>query len=664
MPKRSSEVGPADSGQAENNRGMGPLSPKTLNNETEVLPPASPMRHPIRRVLRLFTRRSRVEALGIFILMLVGAGLEAVGVGAMLPFVGVINDPTIIETNVFLGWLYEFLPVASHAEFLLWLSAALLIFFTVKTLLMTAVFYLQYRFALTGYAEVARRLLASYLHQPYTFHLQRNSSDLLRRVTQDTYHFFIGVVLPVFYLAVEGLVILMLLVLLIILQPLPAIIAALTLATAGLVYQLFISKKAAALGREHQIHYAGVLKWVNQSLHGIKETKVLGREEFFIRTTTEKTKQFARAVQYLNTMTQVPRLGIEWLTVIVMLAIISTMILRGDPVQAAVPTLAVFGLAAVRMLPSLNRIISALTSIRYYLPTLDSIDGEMVAAGAKLPAPCSESVSRLEVSTAIEFCGISYSYPGSDRAAIHDLNLRIERGSSIALVGESGAGKTTIVDLMLGLLTPEHGEIRVDGVDITHRTNQWQRIIGYIPQPVYLTDDTIRRNVAFGLPDDQIDDRQVLRSLDLAQLGALVDELPSGLDTIVGERGIRFSAGQRQRIGIARAVYHKPSVLVLDEATSALDNHTELQIGRAVNELRGDKTIVIIAHRLSTVRQCDAIHVIRDGTVVASGSYEQLLAESTEFQRLARTTEAEDGSSPEEGVVPAQSSKDHFPVQS
>jgi ATP-binding cassette subfamily C protein len=381
-----------------------------------------------------------------------------------------------------------------------------------------------------------------------------------------------------------------------------------------------------------------MIQWITQGLGSIKETKVAGREDFFLRWFSEASRRFARASLVFSIMSALPRLVIEVVAVGGMLLVVTVILLRGDELSTAIPRLALFAMAAVRIIPSLTRLFSALSSIRFYGPAVPPLHRDLAQAW--------EDETRLREATltvrkeqpllldALEFREVGFTYEGASAPALAGISLRIARGSSVGFVGPSGSGKSTLIDLLLGLLAPQSGRIVIDGVGLQGVVADWQRSIGYVPQSIYLLDDTIRRNVALGIADEQIDDHAVRRALRQAQLESLVERLPAGTGTVIGENGVRLSGGERQRLGIARALYHGPQVLVLDEATSALDHHTENEITRTIRALVGERTVIVVAHRLSTVQMCDTIFVLTNGRIADAGTFEQLLAHSAEFRTL------------------------------
>jgi ABC-type multidrug transport system fused ATPase/permease subunit len=361
---------------------------------------------------------------------------------------------------------------------------------------------------------------------------------------------------------------------------------------------------------------------LQQGLGGAKDVKLLGRELDFLNQYQTHNVSSARISEHRATLQALPRLWLELLAVTGLAALVLIMVEQGKPLDSLLPTIGLFAAAAFRLMPSINRVMAALQSVRFSGTVIDTIDDELRLVDGQR---CQGSTTALPLNVALTLDNIVFQYPSAEKPSLGGVSLSIPKGTSVGFIGGSGAGKSTLVDIILGLLSPDSGTVAVDGVDIADNLRGWQNQIGYVPQAIFLTDDTLRRNIAFGLANEQIDESAVNRALELAQLEQFVKDLPLGLDTIVGERGIRLSGGQRQRIGIARALYHDPAVLVLDEATSSLDTTTESGVMDAVRALRGDKTLLIVAHRLSTVESCDQLYRFENGKIVQQGSPAEVL---------------------------------------
>jgi len=570
-------------------------------------------------------------------MMLLGAVLEATGIALIFPLIALISNPTAIENNGVLNWLYIRSGTRSTDDFLIWMVGLLLVFYVFKYIYLSLLYYSQYWFIFKLQIELSMRLLSAYLHSPYPFHLRRNSAELLRNINADILLIFSGVLVPGFSALIEVLVVCMILLVLLISAPLPTLAATTILGGTSLAFYAFVRKRAARLGKIQQDNLAQMIKWVNQGLGGVKEIKILGREDFFLQAYNKHNIGYGRSMLYLRTFSDLPRLLIEGLVMGSVLLVVGFMLLLKQDMQTLIPTLGLFAMAAVRLMPSMNRILSGLTSARYYSASVNNIYHDLKELENVPSSPNERVVSEVfSFNQSIKLENISFRYHGAEKDSLKDVSLTILKGQSIAFVGPSGAGKTTIVDALLGLLEPGSGRVLVDGVNINTNLAGWQQKIGYIPQPIYLSDDTIKRNVAFGVEDDKIDDEQVWTALRAAQLEDFIVSLPDKLDTLVGEHGVRISGGQRQRIGIARALYHNPEILVLDEATAALDNETESEVTKAIEALSGTKTIIAIAHRLTTVRNFDCLFFMKDGKIVDAANFENLLQNNIDFQKMAK----------------------------
>lgn len=570
------------------------------------------------QILGLFDARGRRRMLGLLFLILGGAVLEAVGIGLIMPFIGLISDPAYLDTQETLKALYLASGLTTPVQFYIACALGLLLLFLVKNAYLALTTVVQYRFIYAEMVTLSQRLFEAYLRGSYAFHIQHNSALLIRNIGNEVPMCFANVLTPGFILVTEGVVVLAIVAVLLWVSPGPTILAVLFFGgVTGLFYRI-VRRNVRRYGVIQQTHNGERIKWINQGLGGIKEIKVLGREGYFINAFSHHDTAFAEASRYAMILNQMPRLFIETIAVAAMFLAVVVVLGAGGDAQRLLPTIALFAMASFRLLPSISRIISSVARIAHYLPAVD-----VVCRDAMLVRPSPSDVSSPQAENGLIFrecinlSDIGYTYQGAERPSLRGISLSIPRGSSVALVGPSGSGKTTLADVLLGLLTPDQGQVLVDGQDIQENLMAWQRHLGYIPQSIYLTDDSVRHNVAFGVPDIDIDDQAVWAALRLAHLDDHVHSLPQGLDTIVGERGVKFSGGQRQRIGIARALYHDPEVLVLDEATSALDADTERSITEAIDQLAGAKTLIIIAHRQSTIEKCGIRFELRDGKLVA-----------------------------------------------
>jgi ABC-type multidrug transport system fused ATPase/permease subunit len=569
---------------------------------------------------QILTPSQRRAAIGLFVLMLVGMLLETVGLGLVLPALGLManDDPGTISPAV-AAWL-QWLGNPPREWLVAGALAVLLAVSGIKAAFMLFLYWQQSGFTASIKSTVADRLFSTYLAQPWTFHLQRNSAQLCRNVTNEV-GLFGNAVYMLLSCCVDVLLLTGIAAVLIAVQPVGAFIVAAVLGSSTLLFQRLTKERIARWGAIRQEHDGKKMQHALQGLNGVKDVKVLGREAEFIGAFSRHNIMVADVERRQAITNNLPRLWYELVAVVGLCLLAFTMLLLRTPQTVFIPTIGLFAVAAFRVLPSINRLVLNLQGIRYAAPAVDVVAAELDLIAAE-PQPHQEA--RIVFGRQLAFDGVSYRYPQTTRDALHRVSLQIPRGSAIGFIGESGAGKSTLIDLVLGLLEPTEGRIALDGVDIQTDLRGWQNQIGYVPQAIYLSDDTLRRNVAFGLRDDKIDEAALERALRAAQLMPFIESLPDGLNTFVGERGIRLSGGQRQRIGIARALYHDPAVLVLDEATSALDNETEQAFMECVNSLHGMKTLLLVAHRLTTVAQCDLVYRLRDGRIIDSGTFAEV----------------------------------------
>lgn len=572
-------------------------------------------------------------------MMLFGAMLEALGIALIFPLITLISNPETINSYQLLNWLYNFTGSSSNNEFLIWMIGTLLGVYLFKYIYLASLFYIQYKFIFNLQISLSTRLLNTYIKSPYSYHLQKNSAELLRTVNSDVLWIFSGVFVPISNLIIEIFVVSVILLVLLAIAPIPTILTFFILGGTSLAFYYFIRQRSTAFGRAQQSHNAELIKWVNQSLGGIKEIKVLGREDFFVQAYNDSNTGYSHSMRYVRTLNEMPRLMIEGLVMTGILFVVGAMLILQQNVQTLIPTLGLFAMAAVRLMPSMNRILMSLGLVRYNTASIEKVykdlkELENIGSQSENQKTKKDS-EKFIFKESIKLENVSFRYEGAKENALSDVSLKIPKGSSVAFVGSSGAGKTTIVDVVLGLLKPQSGKILVDGKNIRENLSAWQQSVGYIPQPVYLSDDSIKRNVAFGIENELIEEEKIWEALKAAQLEEFVKNLPNKLETNVGEHGVSLSGGQRQRIGIARSLYHNPQVLILDEATAALDNETEKEITKAIAALSGEKTIIAIAHRLTTVEDFDCLFFMKNGKIIDSAKYTDLLERNEEFQRMA-----------------------------
>jgi ATP-binding cassette, subfamily B, bacterial PglK len=573
----------------------------------------------------VLTRRQQRTAVALLSLMMVGMLLETLGVGLIIPALALMTHADLAHRYPATGPLLRALGNPDRLHLVTWGMLALVAVYAVKAGFLAWLFWRQSQFVCAVQVDLSRRLFSAYLRQPYGFHLRRNSAELINNVVGEVEQFSHTCLMAGMNLLTEALIVLGISALLLAVAPVGAIVVAAVFGLPSWAFHRLTHEPVLRWGQARQRHEHLRLQQLQQGLGGVKELMLLGRERDCLSQYERHNAASARAINLHQLMQQLPRLGLEVLAVCALAGLVMVMLAGRRPLDSLLPVLGVFAAAAFRLLPSANRMINAVHSIRYALPAITVIHDEVTLSRAAV-CPAAAAPGRIGFQDALTLERVSFQYPGTPAATLQGIELRIPRGSCVGFIGASGAGKSTLIDVILGLQAPTSGLVCVDGADIQHNLRGWQALIGYVPQSIFLTDDTLRRNVALGLPDEEIDDAAVRRAIAAAQLDEFVATLPAGLETTVGERGVRLSGGQLQRIGIARALYHDPQVLVLDEATSALDTATERGVMAAVRALRGRKTLMIVAHRLSTVEHCDWLCRLEAGRIIASGETPRMLA--------------------------------------
>lgn len=571
----------------------------------------------LKKISYVLDKRQKVNLFILLVVIFIGAFVELLGISTILPLVNVALKPETIQETWYLKRTWDLFGFDEPAQMLMLLSVALIVIYIFKNLYVTMMYDLQYRFVFNNQKRLAVKLMDCYMHQDYLFHVSKNVAELQRNVTNDVNGFFTVVLNTLQFLA-EFSVCVVTTIFLSTQDLITTIAVAVLVMIFGAFFALVFKKLLVRKGEENRELNVQVTKWILQSFSGIKEIKVSNKEEFFVDNYNSNYGQFAVLQRQQSMLRFMPRPIMESVCICgLLVAIIIKIQIDGSDITSFVPILSVFALAAFRMLPSFNRITGNLGSMMFDIPAIDSVYHDLIEIEELMKKKQQEETvsGQIELKNSIVVDNINFKYPENEKWILEKANLKIEKNSSVALIGASGAGKTTVVDIILGLLEPQSGKILVDNVDIKKQMGAWHNCIGYIPQTIYLMDDTIRANIAFGIPKDKVDDAWIERAMKEAQLDEFVHSLPNGLDTVIGDRGVKLSGGQRQRIGIARALYGNPQVLILDEATSALDNETEKEVMEAIDGLHGQRTLIVIAHRLTTIKNCDAIYEVASGKI-------------------------------------------------
>jgi ATP-binding cassette, subfamily B, bacterial PglK len=593
----------------------------------------------IKKIIVILSPDERKRAITLLFMILVMAFLDMLGVASIMPFMAVLANPEIVETNAIFSKAYQasyMLGVSSVQEFIFVLGSLvfLLLFITLSFKALTV--YAQARFSLMREYSIGRRLIKGYLRKNYSWFLTQNSADLGKNILSEVNLVVANVLIPFMNIIAQSAVSIFILLLLIVVDPWLALNIALLI---GLIYSLVFKATKNILSRigqerleDNKARYIAV----NEAFGAAKEVKIGGLEDFYIHQFSLPAKRYAKNLSAANIIGQLPRFALELIIFGGMLLVILYLMSQNDSFSSAVPVISLYALAGYRLMPSLQGIYTSVSQLRFAISSLNVLMEELRSIQAKVLRSDKQALSFMQD---ISLKNVTYSYPNSGNSAIKNINLTIPAKSTVGFVGSTGSGKTTIVDLILGLLEPQQGALEIDGIKINEKNKKnWHLSIGYVPQHIYLADDSVEANIAFGVASKDVDLVAVERVTKIADLHDFVTkQLPDQYKTKVGERGMRLSGGQRQRIGIARALYHNPQVLVLDEATSALDNLTEQAVMEAVHNLGQEITVIMIAHRLSTVKECDTIFFLENGELTGQGSFAELLQSNERFRAMNKT---------------------------
>lgn len=590
----------------------------------------------LRKCLLLIPPTLRWRWAGLIPLVALTAIFETVGTAGIFALIKILSDPAHASQLPIIGALYRALSIEGERRIVLVSTVLVALFYVAKNCFAALNVSLQSKLTSASTAALANALLQRYLTAPYAFYFRRNSAELIRNTTDSSEAAFRLVLVSGISVVSELLVFLGIVIVLLAAVPMITLLA-LAVLLLVLICLLKLSRRIfTRLGAREQELKQEILKSLHQSLGGVKEVKVLGRERFFFEDFTSRHGALARLRSHHFTLSAAPRLIIETIFITGMLFVISSLVLSSEVGEELIPQLGLFAYAGVRLIPSASRVLANLNNLRYGSSVTQRLYNDYARCEPFSDFyPVNHMESDITFTDRVDIQRLTYTYEESPRPVLTDISLTIRRGETIGIVGPTGAGKSTLIDLLLGLLSPSAGSICSDGKNIAHALRSWRTKIGYVPQSIFLIDDTIRRNIALGIKDKEINEQKLWKAIRLAQLEDYVRSLPLGLHTLVGERGVRLSGGQRQRIAIARALYHEPELLMFDEATSALDNQTEREVMHAIESLRGQKTLVIVAHRLSTVRSCDFLVFLKEGKIAACGTFDELLARNEDFRCMA-----------------------------
>tara|TARA_X000000950_G_scaffold286857_1_gene397078 strand:- start:653 stop:2443 length:1791 start_codon:yes stop_codon:yes gene_type:complete len=588
----------------------------------------------IKKLIFLLSPHEKKRAVLLLIMILIMALLDTIGIASILPFVAVLTNPDLIETNLLLNKMFfiaNIFGIQNEEQFLLSLGILVFVLLILSLSFKTLTTYLQVQFVQMREYSIGRRLIEGYLHQPYSWFLSRNSSELGKNILSEVQQLINDGMFALIELIAKGLVVISIIILLIIADPILAFLVGLSLAGSYFLIFYFVRKYLVKIGSERMKNNQIRFKSISEAFGAAKEVKFKGLEKYYIEKFSDSAKMYAKSQALSKAIAQLPRFILEAVAFGGILLIIIYFLARTGNFNAALPILSLYVFAGYRLMPSLQQIYASFSNITFIGPSLDKIYSDLKNLKVQ---KYTEDQEILTLKKEIKLINVKYNYPNAQQTTLENINLNIPFKSSIGIVGATGCGKTTTIDIILGLIEPSSGTFEVDGKVITNENSRsWQKSIGYVPQNIYLSDDSVESNIAFGLDSKYINKDTVEKASKIANLhNFVIEELPNQYKTIIGERGIRLSGGQRQRIGIARALYHNPQVLILDEATSALDNQTEIAVMDALDNLSENITVIMIAHRLTTVKKCDKIFLLEDGKIKNKGTFEELVNTDENFR--------------------------------
>lgn len=586
----------------------------------------------------LFSRQDKLFYLGLLGMMFIGTVLDMLGIGAIPAFIAALAIPEKVMAYPLAARVLTDLGITTARELIVWGCITLIIVFILKNIYMAILTYTQIRVMEKHRVRLSDRLFRAYMSAPYEFHLDRNSAELLRNVQTETKEIITGVINPMLNLIMASLMTLSIIVLLVVTMPPVVLVAVALVSASSWLFLRIFRKRLKHYGQQAKKERKESIKAVNQGLSSLVDARILDRTAYFVEAFYRSIEHFARLDRLRLTIAKSSPLVLESIAVIGILVPVLILVMSGSEAESLISILALFGVAVMRLRGSIAQIVANVSQMNFSIAAVPLVVDDLRELEKPSHIRRRDAVQRaapLALQDAIVLDQITYTYPGGDQPALDNVNVTINKGESVAFVGATGSGKTTLINVVLGLLEPEEGTLTVDRQDVFKNLDGWRANVGYIPQTIFLLDDTIRRNIAFGVPEEEIDEAQLWTAIHAAQLQNFIDSLSKGVETVVGERGVRLSGGQRQRVGLARALYNNPEVLIMDEATSALDNKTESLVMEALESLKTGRTFIMIAHRLSTVRECDRLYFLRDGCVDAVGTYDELTSTHPDFRVMA-----------------------------
>ncbi len=571
-----------------------------------------------KKINRIFNRKQKVQSVFLCLALFIGAALELAGVSLITQLVSLISNPESIQKSRVLSFIYDLTGADSDRQFFLYVVIVLILVYLFKNIYLMIVSYIQYTFIYNNQLRLSGRLIDCYLKKPYTYHLDKNSAEMIRSIMLDSERFF-QLLLTAFSVFAEILVSALMCIYLLVVDWMITVSVVVILGVVSVLYLIIFHGRSRKNGEISQYNDGKMHQAINQALGAVKDIKILHREKYFVNAFTRRGEKKYHAVRNNEILGQAPKYLIETVCIGAILLVLCAKLYMGNDLSDMIPQLAAFAMAAFKLLPSVGKIDNYINLIVFLRPSVDLIYRDIMDTedmnGFDLTDSTGATADQRSKDHVIRIDNVSYRYPNTDRDVLRNVSFSIPTGASVGLVGPSGAGKSTMADVILGILTPTEGAVFYDDMNVHEHPLKWSKMLAYIPQAIFLADETIRSNVAFGIEEEEIEEDKVWKALEEAQLADFVKTLPEGLDTMVGERGVRLSGGQRQRIGIARALYGDPEILVLDEATSALDSETEAAVMEAIDRLKGRKTMIIIAHRLTTIENCRYVYKVDGGKI-------------------------------------------------
>lgn len=589
----------------------------------------------IKKLFRIFNKKEKVFIAILFVASITSALAQSIGVVSVLPFINLVTNPEIVEQPGIIKTFYETFNIPSFNRLLVYLGLAVLLALTISSVISAFTMYLKARFVANRNHSLSIRLLQTYLYKPYGFFLKKNTSELSKNVLAEVNDLTQKYLMSILNILTNGFLLLFILIALLLVNTTATLYVFLMLVVTYGILNLYTRKTLKKMGSQRLSYNALRHKYAHEALSSIKISKVMSNEKFFIDSYSKASKKQAKTLIASNVIGQLPNYALDLIVFGGVILFIVILILNNQDFNQVIPLLGVFALAGYRMKPSLNTLYQSITTVYYNQAILDKIHDDLLEQ--QINEHIDDPHVKLPLHKHIKLKNLSFAYPDSNEVVVDRINITVEKDQMIGIVGKTGSGKTTLIDLVLGLHSPSDGSIEIDDTILTSENiKSWQNNIGYVPQDTYLSDDSIANNIAFGLDNKHIDIDRVVDCAKMCALDEFIESLPQKYHTVIGERGVRLSGGQKQRIGLARAIYRDPQVLILDEATSAIDGITESEVLHTITHVSKSKTVIVIAHRLNTLKDCDVIYMVDKGKVIAHGTYQQLLENNQEFKKMAK----------------------------